>query len=331
VLWALDLAHDDRGAAAHGDAVRLVTRDDGGDRARLRSSLEEVAGEGASIIVTALDAETAKEALAWGAASSVSVITLATPPEPVAGSVAPGFTVGEDWQAEIGILVAALSGLPGSSETRPAPPIATLADSEATVSLADSLAEKAPSHGSAPVACDTAFTTAGESRFPFATWERGGVSRWIVAGSPTCADDLLSGLAGRGRGGSVALALEASETTARAKPGTRLVSVSAGVVPLAAAPSKDPRTADVREMVARTGAPARWWTALGRDATVLARRALASLPTDTTENPAEIARRRALVQKSLHDTTATLWTSDHQGFGADGVLPRTFRIVDLGR
>jgi len=109
------------------------------------------------------------------------------------------------------------------------------------------------------------------------------------------------------------------------------LTVAAGVVPLASVPNDDPRALDVREMVAKTGAPPRWWTALGRDASILARRALATLPTDTTEAPPEIARRRALVRRSLHEVKAPLWTSERDGFDAAGVVTRTFRTVDLSR
>jgi hypothetical protein len=201
------------------------------------------------------------------------------------------------------------------------------------VSLADSFASMgdAGSPRPAPVACDTELRSAGESRFPFGAWDKAGVARWIVVGSPSCADDLFRGLASRSRRGTVALGLEASETSERPRAGIRLLSVAAGVVPLASAPAEDPRVVDVRQMVARTGAPARWWTALGRDATVLARRALASLPTDTTEATDEIARRRATVTRSLHEVKAPLWTSERDGFDGAGMVERTMKVVELGR
>jgi hypothetical protein len=252
VLWALDLARDERGAAPRKDDVRLVTRDDGGERERLRVSLEEVAGEGAGVIITALDSETAKEALEWGASTSIPIIALAMPPRGQAGAHdLPGFTVGEDWRTEIALLDTALAGALTT-------PIATVADGEATVSLADSFASMgdAGSPRPAPVACDTELRSAGESRFPFGAWDKAGVARWIVVGSPSCADDLFRGLASRSRRGTVALGLEASETSERPRAGIRLLSVAAGVVPLASAPAEDPRVVDVRQMVARTGAPA---------------------------------------------------------------------------
>jgi hypothetical protein len=330
VLWALDLARDERGTTPHTDATRLVTRDDGGDAARLRLSLEEVAGEGASVIITALDSRTADEALAWGASTSISVISLAMPSPSKPGATAlHGFTVGEDWRAEMALLTGAVAALPAGS---PQAPIVTLADSEAAVSLEGSLVTLGDAGAAQvpPTPCDSAFLSAGESRFPFPAWDKAGVTRWVVAGSPSCADDLFRGLSSRARRAVVGLGLEASETAERPRTGVRLISVGAGVVPLTAAPAGDPRVADVREMIARTGAPARWWTALGRDATVLARRALASVPTDTTESLDEIARRRAIVRKSLHDVKAPLWTSEQDGFDAAGALPRTMRIVDLG-
>jgi hypothetical protein len=331
VLWALDLAHDAHGAAPRQDAVRLVTRDDGGDKDRLRASLEEVAGEGASVIVTALDSQTADEALAWSKSSSISVITLAMPSRGNGTPDGSGFTVGEDWRSELALLTAALSAIPtGSGSARSATSIATIADTEATVSLAGvSDRNDAGAANGAPTACDTAFSSAGESRFPFTAWEKAGISGWIVAGSPACADDLFHGLARLSRRAVVGLALEASETSERPRPGVHVLTVAAGVVPLASVSKDDPRAVDVREMVSKTGAPPRWWTALGRDASILARRALASVPTDTTEAPPEITRRRAMVRRSLHEVKAPLWTSERDGFDAAGTVMRTFRTVDL--
>ncbi len=277
VLWALGIGRDD---ADPEGAVRLVTRDDGGEPARLPASLEEVAGEGASVVLTALDAETAKQALSWGAATSFNVIALAMPAhakdeEMVTGPT--GFTVGEDWSSELAVLERALGAASGGPSAAPAAPIATMADREDVPGL--SAAEGGPgSSWRAPVSCDSVASRAGESRFPLVAWDRAGVHRWLVAGSPACADDLLRGLRGHPRWGTVALSLEASGASARPPAGIRLVSAATGIVPLASADPDDPRVSDERAMVARTGAPAGWWAALGHDAAILARAALASLP-----------------------------------------------------
>jgi hypothetical protein len=320
ILWALEVARGDGGA----DAIRLVTRDDVGDGARLVASLEDVAGEGATVIITALDAKTAAAALAWGANQSLSIITLASPP--VRPPPPYGFVVGEDWSAELEVLATALAG-PGTGGQRPLD-VATVADEEDGPSLSAVASSRVAWRP--PVSCDTALVHAGESRFPVATWAKEGVHSWLVAADPACAAELLLGVGGGGRG-TVALTLEASEIVERSHPGTRVVSATTGVVPLALAPSGDPRVADVRAMTARTGAAPRWWAAVGRDAAVLARQALAELPTDTITDPDGIARRRAQLRAALLGARASLWTSERNGFDEAGVLNRTIRTQDLTR
>jgi hypothetical protein len=80
-----------------------------------------------------------------------------------------------------------------------------------------------------------------------------------------------------------------------------------------------------------TGSPPGWWTALGRDAAVLAAAAVTALPRDTTTETAEIARRRKLVRKALADARVSLWTSDEHGFDAARTLPRTIHVAELSR
>ena len=332
VLWALDIGRNDRGRSE--SAIRLVTRDDGGDAERLRLGMEEVAGEGAAVIITALDADTAAEALAWAASSTISVIVLSTPsPSGAAAGAAPpspgsGFSVGEDWNAEMAALVGGLVGsaaLPLLTSSR----VATLADSEANAGLRAATLARGGSW-EPPLSCDLAPTSAGESRFPIAGWQRTGVERWLVAGSSSCADDLLTGLRRAGEHGVMALSLEASAAKERGASTIRLVTASTGIVPLSLASPSDPRVVDARAMVAQTGAADGWWTALGHDAATLARGALATLPPDTTADLAEIARRRARVQQGLIQAHAPLWTSELEGFDTSRTLPRTIRVVELG-
>jgi hypothetical protein len=322
VLWALEIARDN---SSHDVPIRLVTRDDGGDPARLRESLEEVAGEGASVIITALDARAAQDALEWGTASSLAVIVLAEPAKrgPVIAATS-GFSVGEDWTSEL----AALAG--NLSVSRPASQIAMIADAEAAASLVDAMSGPDKLEP-APFSCDAPLPSAGESRFPLESWERDGVQRWIVAGSTSCAEDLFRGLARHARRGVIGLSLEAAETRARPTAGFRLVTAAAGVVPVDVANADDPRVADVRAMVKRTGAPPAWWAALGHDAAVLAKASIITLPLDTTADPVEISRRHLATHQALLDAKAPLWTSEQSGFDARRSLPRVIRVVELSR
>ena len=77
------------------------------------------------------------------------------------------------------------------------------------------------------------------------------------------------------------------------------------------------------------GAKPSYWTAIGRDAALLAHIAEASLPNDRATSVSEIARRRAQARAGLASATAALWTTDATGFAQGHKLPRGLRIVDL--
>jgi hypothetical protein len=320
VLWALDIGRDNPEQPGTRAPIRLVTRDDGGDPTRLRLGMEEVAGEGASVIVTALDPSTAREALEWARSSSLPVIVLAAPKLP--DLPAAGFSVGEDWAAEIGALAGVLGNDQGGAKT------ALLADTEAGESLL-AVTAMTQERWDAPISCDILPTHAGESRFPVGAWQKSGTSRWLVAGSSACAEDLLSSLARVQRHGTVGLSLEASDAHPVPGAGLRAFAATAGIVPLALAGGADPRVVDARAMMAQTGAPAGWWTALGHDAAMLARTAVLPLPPDTATEATEISRRRAFVLRGLMAAHAPLWTSEREGFDLGRTLSRTIRAAPV--
>ena len=68
-------------------AVSLVTRDDEGNLANVELGLEELVGEGASIIIAGLDVRSAEKARAWGEREKVPVVLLSLP-EDVPGAAA---------------------------------------------------------------------------------------------------------------------------------------------------------------------------------------------------------------------------------------------------
>jgi hypothetical protein len=331
VLWALEIGSGGPtrpGETAPPDRIRLVTRDDGGDAHGLSAAMEEVAGEGAAVIITALDPDTATEAATWASKNSLNVITLAAPMTPPVANGGPGvpsvFSVGEDWSAELSVLATALGSRGGADAT-----VATLGDAEAMTSVVRA-SEAQGSLWQKPLSCDVLPSRAGESRFPLGAWAAAGVRRWLVAGSSECADDLVRGLRRGGRGGVVGLSLEAADLVERPPPGLRIVVAAAGIVPMTLASPADARVADARAMVAHTGAREGWWAAVAHDAAVLAKKALADLPPDTVSSAPEIAERRAFVRKQLALARAPLWTSERDGFGDDRVLARTIRAADLG-
>jgi hypothetical protein len=300
------------------DAVRLVTRDDEGSLARTEVSLDELAGEGAAIVIAGLDGQTAQRALAWGEEHGVPVIALVPPvahagapeatsgaasiPGPQAGRASFGFELGE---TRARVLEALAKAEPALATGKPAPVI----DSSELPFV--------PQGGpfmklASPVSCDIPAARAGEPRFPLGDWQHDGKTSWVVSGSPDCAADLIGELTVARTRGVVAMTLEAA-TVLAPEPGLRIVSARAGLVP--ETDPHDPRNEELRRFSATLGR-AGWWTALGRDAATLARAALLAMPVDAVSEPRAVADRRAVARASLASAHARLWTTESSGWSA---------------
>jgi hypothetical protein len=310
------------------DAVRLVTRDDEGSLARTEVSLDELAGEGAAVVIAGLDGQTAERALRWGEAHGVPVIALVPPDRPVAiprrGSPAApaGAAPAPPAQVRFGFELGEARG----------PVLEALAQAEPSLAAGDPVpvidASELPFVPPAttpsvalgtPVSCDIPAARAGEPRFPIGDWQHGARTAWIVSGSPACASDLLGELAAVRTHGVLALTLEAASNLPPA-PGLKVVTARAGVVP--GADPRDPRSEELLRFTATLG-QAGWWTALGRDAATLARAALLGMPVDTVSEPHAVAERRGAMRQSLAATRARLWTTESSGWNAAQTMSRT--------
>jgi hypothetical protein len=298
------------------DAIRLVTRDDAGSEDRTEASLDELAGEGAAVILAGLDARTAERALRWGEQHGVPVVTLVPPTEP---GIVPllGFVLGESRATVLAALV------------RAAPSLAT--DVVAPIADASELAAFAPEGGRVdgltlgpPVSCDEPPARAGEARFPIESWKSSKTHAWLASGSPECGAEVVTELAAARARGVVALTLEAAARLP-SPPGLRVVSARAGIVP--DCDPRDPRADELRRFSSTVG-KAGWWTALGRDAATLARMALVGLPADLVSEPHAVSERRSTAHDRLASARARLWTTESSGFSADRSMKRALCTVD---
>jgi hypothetical protein len=330
MAWALELPRVDPAA---GDGVRLVTRDDTGESERLLASLEEIAGEGAAIIVTGLDGASADQAIAWAEPRRITLLLLSQPATAKPGAYA--FILGQARQPVIRALVDRVSPAQGK---RPA--IAPVVEGDGAAAFVQGFSFDSQTPWRVPVACDVQSSKAGDPRFPVASWAAAGVHTWLLASSAECASDLIHEVGAHGGGGVFALTLEAAGVTVRPAQGSHLLAASAGILPLGTSPRGDPREEEAHRMVARLGGRSSWWAALGRDAGALSRKALATMPVDTVTAEADIARRRQDAQRALATARVALWTTEAQGFavaaeadaGGDGaghVIARELRIVEL--
>ena len=324
VAWALDLPRSNPDA---GDLTKLRTRDDGGDAGKVEPTMSELAGEGAVVILAALDSMSAARAVKWSEEHGVAVIVLAAPRGAEAIKKTWSFVAGVPRASEITVLGEELV----SRGVARIVPVVTSPKMDVINMLAEGTVLVTP-----PVICDTAAAQSGEAHFPLADWKdakangaKGGIG-WLVDAPSECARDLLRELSGASLGGTVALTLDAASTSARAAR-VQTLAVQAEKIPVLASSPAGVSEPDLRAWYTREGSPPNWWASLGRDAGALARKAVAGLPLDPTSDAAEVSRRRAAAKAALEAARAPLWTSQAQGFDAAHVLPRELGVVDISR
>jgi hypothetical protein len=318
--WALELPRTD---PTKGDAVRLVTRSDYGDSERTESALEELAGEGAALVVAGFDGPTADRVLAWSDRTGLPVVSLALPRSHA--SLSHGFLLGESRRRELETLYEAF-------RAQGATKLGVVIDAEGPERREQ--LEVLSGHGLqqlAPVGCDVEAPRPGEPRFPFSQWAKEGVKAWVVSGPSDCTRDAMrEAMITAPKGATVGVVLEGAAIAERLTT-TRVLSVSAGVIPVR--PKDVEGDPDLKAYVDQFGARPGWWTALGRDAGVLGRKAVQLLPLDTASTVMAVTSRRAAVEQALLAARSRLWTTEADGFksGAPGarVLDRTLKIVEL--
>ena len=293
------------------DGTRLLTRTtSGGDT--VESALDELASEGAAVVVAGLDGLDSERAIRWGESYGVTVIVLDRPS--TAASARFGYAVGEDATRTIAPLISALAALKHSVGV-------LLAGSIESSGMAQ-VAGDAP-WLLASLSCDPPVSMAG---FDTAQWARARVTTVLVSGSAACAR-AVQGVVPSG----AALALGPNAASALSGSGRSLTTFSfaAGAFPEGAPGARvDP---DMRRYRSVFGESPSWWTALGYDAATLARAAVSGLPLDDVEVDAQLTHRRQSARGALGSATATLWTTEARGFARGHLLDRAVRVVELAR
>ncbi len=299
------------------DAISLVTRDDSGSSDRTEASLDELAGQGAAIIIAALDPDTADRAVRWSARHDVPVIVLAAPASERTRDFA--FVLGEP---RANVLAALVRDAPDFAKAKVAP----IVDASEVAQF--------PAHGGVygpltllpPTSCDVLTAHAGDARFPLAEWDRLGAHAWLVAGGTSCARDVVGELSGRTRSGVIGMTLEAAGEFKHARE-LRALSAAAGIVPLRSEAIQ--RDSALGRFVAAYGAPRlTWWTALGRDAATIARRVAITLPSSIAATTDAVAQRRDQARRGVAATRVRLWSTDARGFDGKNTITRSICTLD---
>ncbi len=300
--------------------VRLVTRNDGNAAGHAEAALEEMVGEGVSVVIAGLDRASAKRAQRWCEANDVPLILLHRTSR-LAGS---SFSMGEDEVKELKLL---------SSVVRSAarPHVALLTDGQQDESKAQQAALEANGlELGVVVPCDSQQPRAGESHFLWRLASDPGRYGWVVAATGNCARDLVDDLVRAKSSGDLFLSLDAASidsTFARSATAAKLrfVSLRAGIMPVLEVDSK---TKDVPVYVERYRERPSWWTALGRDAGYLAARAVTPLPEGGVTDNRGVDQRRAVVVAGLLATEATLWSTEVRGFARAQQMERSLGVVE---
>lgn len=288
------------GLGLPGSAARLVSRDDRGDPGRLDEALSSLSAEGASILIAGVDEAESTAAARFAESNQIPVLLL-TPP---AGRSHPGRPQGE------------------------APGRFTFLLGVDPSAVEDVLASALAARGAAPVAILTGDTTrrsttprevaavrdCSEVAVP---WKPLGVAGIVLDAG--CASQAMVAVAPlRVR---FAVGFDAGLF---ALPAGSLVATS-GLYPIDAARPPAAFSAWKKNHAVEPS----FWAALGRDAAVLAWTGVQSLPTQGTEDPKEVATRRAQAADVLAGAEAELWTSDAKGFAGARQLPRPIGVREV--
>lgn len=293
------------------DGTRLLTRTAAGS-AELEAALDELAGEGASIIIGGLDVESVDRTIAWSRRTGVAVITLVAPRiKPEKGS----FVCGEAPQRVVSVLAEALGQ---RRFQRAATVLGTIQLASVDVSQVYGVSLLTP------VPCD-AMVDASSRQAAHDAWKRAQIRAWIVSGSDSCAHNTLEIVRG-----IVALSLEATAAGNHSTAQVKVIGLGAGRVPYRPdAKSKTPKD-EMGEYALGFGARPAWWASIGHDAALLAFEATRTLPADTTSVSDEVAKRREIARSALESANTTkLWTTDATAFSGDHTLARTLTILEI--
>jgi hypothetical protein len=320
-----------------GNGIRLVTRNAPESPELLQQALEELAGEGATMIIGGLDVEGATRLVQWGAVSNVSVLALAEP----GVSVTKGAVLGLDRREETRFLQRQLAAIHVAEKQSFPKNWSVVAESAASAKEQMKLLTEEKLAFRVASSCDVPTVGAGSVRFTSfdkaaseandvnaAVATANGRFGWLFLGSRDCLRDFSLDAVRHAGTQAMTTTLEAGIPAGDVRlDGLRVVSVRSGRVPFIASSIHEITEPElVRYAKAYASVPS-YWTALGRDAGTLAAAALAPLPDDVTENDAMIFQRRATVEAGLVHAEVAFWTSNHRKLDASRRLPRELELV----
>lgn len=272
--------------------VRLQVGDDGGSNAGVPRALAELAGSGSAILVAGFDAGGAEQAAKYSEEAGIPVLVLGA--------------------------VGALAVQGYAFQLAPAQDVDAAALRAALATAGKTPVADAGEH------CADQAAQAGLARFPVQQWKRDRVAALLLTGGPGCSRDAVREATAIGLNPVWGVGFAAAELLPEL-PATKPVMVAtSGSFPVMAS---RPAPQDLRQWVARHGAPPSLHTALARDAAVLASAALQSFPLERVDEARAVADLHREARRRLASVQAELWTSDARGFAGQRVLNRGITVV----
>jgi len=294
------------GLKQHHPKARLVTRADDSGQPALRSALEALAAEGAAVIIAAIDPKQAKQVVRFANEQSLPVVLLTHDQRASHQSSPFVFLLGEPAQGTVGRVAQTL-------RSQGAKVVAGLGERVAVQEGEESFGVGVR-RGCAPPPS-------------LAELQAEHVDGLVLYDGSYC-DGRAVELAVRLHA-SLAIGLGVSALNmGRLPSGTRVL--SAGVFPLPATLHPTQSDERLRHWIGEGRGRPSWWTALGRDAAVLAGQAVQNLNTQATVDAREVRVRRAEATAALGQARASLWTSASKGFDANRKLPRVITVMRPG-
>jgi len=281
------------GMGLPGSPARLVIRDDGGQLDGIHAALSDLSAEGAAILVASIDPDEAPLVVRFADQNRMPVV-LVQPwegPETASRHV---FFLGEDPKQALGVIGAHLGG-----------------NSTHLVVVGSTTQTDAHTTGfAARVSCADVP--------PVAEWRENGVRGVVLLEGPGCAERVVA--AATTSGLTMTYAVGPGASGVRVPSGS--LTLTAGLYPIDASTTNSA----IRGWVQARGSAPSWWAGLGHDAGVLAWAGVRVLPTQGTEDAAEVRARRATVRATLAAASGELWTTEARGFAGGQVVPRKLGV-----
>jgi hypothetical protein len=290
------------------DHVRLATRDER-ETKRTDLALLSLARHGAAILIAGFDPPQADVAARFAARTHTPVILL-SPLSDGGAPAPPAFLLGASRASVVDALLAHLKAKGAHAVAPVGGPVP--AGAAPGFSLLDDGACDAPG-------------PAGESHFPIESWQRGKLDALLLLGDTACTTEAIGDVA-QARFPRVRAAVGLDSAEIAADPNALALSVaSTGRFPLTLGGTSSP----LFGFKERHGQAPSWFAAMGHDAAALARAALRTLPSDSTDDPQEIAKRQQRAEASLLRVEVDLWSTSARGFSGNAVIEREIRVVEV--